>query len=55
MDERSSGQAEANTRCRDLEFFVDDIVSVRVSPLKNVIRFGSNGKFPPRFKGPLPI
>ena len=40
---------------RDLEFFVNDLVFVKVSPLMNVIRFGGKGKLAPRFVGPFPV
>ena len=42
-------------RRTDLEFEVGDRVFLKVSPLRNVIRFGSVGKFAPRFVGPFPI
>jgi len=40
---------------KDMEFDIDDMVFVKISPLKNVIRFGSKGKLAPRFVGPFPI
>ena len=42
-------------RSSDLEFSVGDMVFVKVSPLKNVVRFGKSGKLAPRFVGPFPI
>ena len=45
----------ADKRRRDLEFAVGDLVFIIVSPLRKVVRFGSNGKLAPRFVGPFPI
>ena len=43
-------------RCRrNLEFSVGDQVFLKVSPLRNVIRFGRRGKLSPRFIGPFRI
>ena len=41
----------ADKRRRDLKFFVGDLVFVKISPLKSVIRFGRRGKLAPRFVG----
>ena len=45
----------ADKRRTDLEFDVGDTVFIKVSPLRNVVRFGSVGKLAPRFVGPFPI
>ena len=45
----------ADKRRTDLEFEVGDKVFLKVSPLRNVIRFGSIGKLAPQFAGPFPI
>ena len=45
----------ADRRRRSLEFAVGDQVFLKISPLKNVIRFGRKGKLAPRFVGPFPI
>ena len=45
----------ADKRRTDLEFEVGDKVFLKVSPLRNVVRFGSVGKLAPRFVGPFPI
>ena len=45
----------ADKRRTDLELEVGDRVFLKVSPLRNVIRFGSAGKLAPRFVGPFPI
>ena len=39
----------------DLEFEVGDMVFLKVSPLRNVVRFGSVGKLAPRFVGLFPV
>ena len=42
--------------CRqDLEFEVGDHVFLNVSPMKPLMRFGSKGKFSPRFVGSFDI
>ena len=45
----------ADKRRRDLKFSVGDLVFVKISPLKSVIRFGRRGKLTPRFVGPFPV
>ncbi len=45
----------ANRRRRKLEFDVGDMVFLKVSPLRNVIRFDHRGKLSPRFIGPFRI
>ena len=45
----------ADKRRRELEFEVVDEVFLKISPLKNIIRFGRKGKLAPRFVGPFPI
>ena len=45
----------ADQRRRDLEFAIGDLVFVKVSPLRSVVRFGRKGKLSPRFVGPFPI
>ena len=42
-------------RRQDLEFEVGDHVFFNVSPMKPLMRFGSKGKFSPRFLGPFEI
>ena len=43
----------ADKRRRDLEFSVGDKVFLKVSPLRNIVRFGRKGKLAPRFVGPF--
>ena len=44
-----------NNRRRDLEFEVGDMVFLRISPWKGVLRFGKRGKLSPRYIGPYRI
>ncbi|KAJ9557756.1 hypothetical protein OSB04_012370 [Centaurea solstitialis] len=45
----------ADKRRRPIEFFVGDMVMLKVSPWKGVLRFGKQGKLSPRFVGPFKI
>ena len=45
----------ADNRRRDLEFEVGDMVFLRISPWKGVLRFGKLGKLSPRYIGPYRI
>jgi hypothetical protein len=38
---------------RKLEFDVDDLVYLKVSPMRGVVRFSKNGKLSPRYVGPF--
>src|SRR5688572_29753850 len=44
-----------DNRRRDLEFEVGDLVYLKVSPMKGVLRFGKKGKLSPRYIGPYKI
>src|SRR5688572_27345128 len=44
-----------DNRRRDLEFEVGDLVYLKVSPMKGVMRFGKKGKLSPRYVGPYRI
>jgi len=44
-----------DNRRRDLEFEVGDLVYLKVSPMKGVIRFGKKGKLSPRYVGPYRV
>ena len=44
-----------NNRRRDLMFEVGDMVFLRISPWKGVLRFGKRGKLSPRYIGPYRI
>src|SRR5688572_23084825 len=44
-----------DNRRRDLEFEVGDLVYLKVSPMKGVMRFGKKGKLSPRYIGPYKI
>ena len=45
----------ADNRCRDLEFEVRDMVFLKISPWKGVLRFGKSGKLSPLYIGPYMI
>ena len=45
----------ADKRRTNLEFEVGDMVFIKVSPLRNVVRFGAVGKLASRFVGSFPI
>ncbi|KAI3503855.1 hypothetical protein L1887_32310 [Cichorium endivia] len=45
----------ANQKRRLMEFSVGDLVLLKVSPWKGVIRFGKRGKLSPRFIGPFKV
>ncbi|GKC31391.1 hypothetical protein Tco_1038685, partial [Tanacetum coccineum] len=45
----------ADRRTKPLEFKVGDMVLLKVSPWKGVIRFGKHGKLSPRYIGPFKI
>ena len=45
----------ADTRRKDLEFEVNDMVFLKVAPWKGVIRFQKRGKLNPRYIGPFKI
>jgi hypothetical protein len=40
---------------RELEFAVGDLVYLKVSPMRNVYRFGNKGKLSPRYVGPFQV
>ena len=52
---RSRQKSYADKRRRPLEFNVGDLVLLKVSPWKGVVRFGKKGKLAPRFVGPFKI
>ncbi|KAI3754912.1 hypothetical protein L1987_54704 [Smallanthus sonchifolius] len=52
---RSRQKSYANKRRKPLEFQVGDLVLLKVSPWKSVIRFGKKGKLAPRYVGPFKI
>ncbi|KAD7476890.1 hypothetical protein E3N88_00026 [Mikania micrantha] len=45
----------ADNRRKPLEFQVGDIVMLKVSPWKGIVRFGKRGKLAPRYVGPFKI
>jgi hypothetical protein len=52
---KSRQETYANKRHRPLEFKVGNHVYLRVSPMKDVKRFGVKGNLAPRYIGPFPI
>lgn len=52
---RSRQKSYADRRRKPLEFQVGDMVLLKVSPWKGVVRFGKKGKLAPRFVGPFRI
>ncbi|GKC89516.1 hypothetical protein Tco_1150165 [Tanacetum coccineum] len=52
---RDRQKSYANNRRKPLEFEVGDLVMLKVSPWKGVIRFGKKGKLAPRYVGPFEI
>ncbi|KAI3821421.1 hypothetical protein L1987_08989 [Smallanthus sonchifolius] len=52
---RSRQKSYADKRRKPLEFQVGDLVLLKVSPWKGVIRFGKKGKLSPRYVGPFKV
>ncbi|GJV74182.1 putative reverse transcriptase domain-containing protein [Tanacetum coccineum] len=52
---RSRQKSYADVRRKPMEFQVGDMVLLKVSPWKGVIRFGKRGKLSPRYIGPFKI
>ncbi|GKA14276.1 putative reverse transcriptase domain-containing protein [Tanacetum coccineum] len=52
---RSRQKSYADVRRKPMEFVVGDMVMLKVSPWKGVIRFGKRGKLSPRYVGPFKI
>ncbi|GKD45113.1 putative reverse transcriptase domain-containing protein [Tanacetum coccineum] len=52
---RSRQKSYADVRRKPMEFSVGDMVMLKVSPWKGVIRFGKRGKLSPRYVGPFKI
>ncbi|GJX87281.1 putative reverse transcriptase domain-containing protein [Tanacetum coccineum] len=52
---RSRQKSYADVRHKPMEFSVGDMVMLKVSPWKGVIRFGKRGKLSPRYIGPFKI
>nr|GEY56870.1 putative reverse transcriptase domain-containing protein [Tanacetum cinerariifolium] len=52
---RSHQKSYANRRTKSLEFEVGDMVLLKVSPKKGVVRFGKHGKLSPHYIWPFKI
>ncbi|GJZ51030.1 hypothetical protein Tco_0605545 [Tanacetum coccineum] len=50
---RSCQKSYADVRHKLMEFQMGDMVMLKVSPWKGVIRFGKRGKLSPRYIGPF--
>ena len=49
---QSRQKSYADVRRRELEFQFDDWFFMKVSPMKEMMRFGKKGKLSPRYVGP---
>jgi len=52
---QSRQKSYADRHSHQLEFNVGDLVYLKVSPMKGVVRFGKTGKLSPRFVGPFEV
>ncbi|KAK1411554.1 hypothetical protein QVD17_38104 [Tagetes erecta] len=52
---RDRQESYANRRQKPLEFQIGDMVLLKVSPWKGVVRFGKKGKLAPRYVGPFEV
>ncbi|GJR99745.1 hypothetical protein Tco_0316254 [Tanacetum coccineum] len=52
---RSHQKSYANRRTKPLEFKVDDMVLLKVSPWKGIVHLGKRGKLSPSYIGPFKI
>ncbi|GKB09110.1 putative reverse transcriptase domain-containing protein [Tanacetum coccineum] len=55
VDSLSAGVSYADRRTKPLEFKVSDMILLKVSPWKGVVRFGKHGKLSPRYIEPFKI
>ena len=51
----SRQKSYADPKRKDVSFSAGDLVFLKVSPMKGVMRFGKKGKLAPRYIGPLEI
>ncbi|CAM9000100.1 unnamed protein product [Rhodiola kirilowii] len=52
---QSRQKSYADPKRRELEFQIGNLIFLRVSPMKGVMRFGKKGKLSPRYIGPFEI
>ncbi|KAD4586667.1 hypothetical protein E3N88_24268 [Mikania micrantha] len=52
---RSRQKSYADKRRKPLEFQVNDLVLLKVSPWKGIVRIGQKGKLDPRYVGPFKV
>ena len=55
MTAQSRQKSYANKRRQELQFQMGDQVFLKISPMKEVMRFRKKGKLSPRYIGPFPI
>ena len=46
-------EENADPKRKDVSFSAGDLVFLKVSPMKRVMRFGKKGKLAPRYFGPF--
>ncbi|XP_057989110.1 uncharacterized protein LOC131172184 [Hevea brasiliensis] len=51
----SRQKSYADPKQKDVEFAVGDYVFLKISPMKGVMRFGKEGKLPPRYIRPFEV
>ena len=51
----SRQKSYADPKRKDVSFSVGDLVFLKVSPMKGVLRFGKKGRLVPRYIGPFEI
>ena len=51
----SRQKSYVDPRSKDVSFSAGDMVFLKVSPMKGVMRFGKKGKLAPRYIGPFEI
>ena len=51
----SRRKSYADLKRKDVSFSAGDLVFLKVSPMKGVMRFGKKGKLAPRYIGPFEI
>ncbi|KAM6577479.1 hypothetical protein CsatB_029316 [Cannabis sativa] len=55
LNAQSRLKSYADLKRQEVEFSVGDLVFLKVSPMKGIMRFGKRGKLSPRFIGPFEI
>ncbi|XP_060974609.1 uncharacterized protein LOC133039706 [Cannabis sativa] len=55
LNAQSRQKSYADLKRQEVEFSVGDLVFLKVSPMKGIMRFGKRGNLSPRFIGPFEI